>query len=39
MYEIPRYVFMAPYTKSTIKIAQYDVSVGKWIIIPNENIT
>lgn len=35
MYEIPKYVFMVPYSKNTIKLGQYDVSSGKWSIIPN----
>jgi hypothetical protein len=39
MYEIPKYVFMVPYSKSTIKIAQFESGTGKWIILPNENIT
>ena len=29
---------MAPYSKSTIKLAQYDTTINKWTIIPNENI-
>jgi hypothetical protein len=35
MHEIPKYIFMAPYSKSTIKLAQYDTSINKWTIIPN----
>ena len=35
MYEIPSYIFMAPYNKNNIKIAQYDVSSAKWNILPN----
>lgn len=30
---------MAPYTKSTIKIAQYDATTGRWSVLPNDNIT
>ena len=39
MYEIPSYVFMVPYSKTTIKIAQYDSTAGKWSIMPNQFIT
>lgn len=39
MYEIPKYVFMVPYSKNTIKLGQFDASTGKWFLIPNEQIT
>lgn len=35
MYEIPSYVFMVPYTKSTIKLAQLDTTTNKWSLIPS----
>lgn len=35
MYEIPKYIFMVPYSKSTIKMAQFESSSGNWVIIPN----
>lgn len=35
MYEIPKYIFMAPYTKSTLKLAEYDVASSKWVLISN----
>lgn len=38
-YQIPKYVFMVPYTKSTLKIAQYEAASAKWAILPNECIT
>ena len=38
MYEIPPYVFLAPYNKNNIKMAQYDVTAGKWNILPNDSI-
>jgi hypothetical protein len=39
MYEIPKYVFMVPYTKANIKIGQYDASTNKWAVLHNDNIT
>lgn len=41
MYEIPKYVFMAPYkngNKSELKIAQFDLTTQKWNILPNDSI-
>ena len=38
-YEIPSYVFLTPYTKATLKIAQYDVAAGHWNILPNDAIS
>jgi hypothetical protein len=39
MYEIPSYVFLVPYTKATLKLAQYDMAASKWTILPNDSIS